>query len=263
MPSPRILTETSDNVLTITINRPERLNAADRATAAEVRDALQEAKHDDSVRAIVLTGVGRGFCTGADLASDPADQPEMSRTVRKTALYEYAQVTKLIDSVDKPVIAAVNGAAAGAGLSWALACDRRIAAESARLAAIFVRRGLVPDAGMSYFLPRLVGMARATDLMMTGRLVEAKEALALGLIDELHPDDVLADKAHAYAAKLASGASVAVELARRAARRSFEQTLDQAIEFETWGQSIVGQTEDVREGRLSFLEKRDPQFKGR
>ena len=261
MSNDRVLTDIRDGVFTATINRPARLNAADRATAADLRDALRVAREDDDVRAVVITGVGRGWCSGADLARDE-DQPVMSRNVRKTPLYEYAQVTQLIDGMDKPVIAAVNGMAAGAGLSWATACDRRIAATSARFAAIFVRRGLCPDAGISYFLPRLVGMSAAIHLLTTGEIIDAEQALAIRLADEVVADDALAERAHAYAAALAAGASIAVDLARRAARRSFERTLESSLEYETWSQSVVGPTEDRLEGVKSFLEKREPRFKG-
>ncbi len=261
MSGPSVLTDVRDGVLTVTINRPERLNAADRATAAAVRDALLPAKEDDGIRAVVLTGTGRGFCTGAELGA-AGPQPLMSRTVKQTPLYEYGQVTQLIDTLDKPVIAAVNGMAVGAGLSWATACDRRIAAESARFAAIFVRRGLAPDAGISYFLPRLVGRSTATHLLISGEIIDAQQALAAGLADEVVPDGELPARAHAYAAALAAGASVAVNLARRAARTSFERTLSSALEYETWAQSIAQSTEDVREGINAFLEKRTPRFKG-
>src|SRR5262245_16313805 len=164
--APLILTDSRDGVCTITFNRPDRLNAADRATAAALRDALLAAKADDAVRVVVLTGTGRGFCTGADLSSGP-QQPAMTRTLQKTPLSEYGDVALAIDGLDKPIIAAVNGVAAGAGLAFALACDRRVAATSARFTAIFVRRGLVPDSGLSYYLPRLVGLSHAADLVMT------------------------------------------------------------------------------------------------
>ena len=256
-----VLTDLRDGVFTATINRPSRLNAADRATAAALRDALRSAREDDAVRAVVITGTGRGFCTGADLAG-AEEQPEMTRLVRKTPLYEYAQVTQLIDGMDKPVIAAINGMAAGAGLSWATACDRRIAAASARFAAIFVRRGLVPDCGISYFLPRLVGMSAATHLLITGEIIDAESALAIGLADEVVPNEALAERSHVYAAQLAAGASVAVDLARRAARRSFERTLESTLEYETWAQGVAQSTEDVREGINAFLEKREARFRG-
>ncbi|MBI2761445.1 MAG: enoyl-CoA hydratase/isomerase family protein [Chloroflexi bacterium] len=257
----RVLTDVRDSVLTVTISRPERLNAVDRATAADLRDALVAAREDDTIRAVVLTGTGRGFCTGADLAAG-SDQPRMTRTVKKTPLNEWNQVTKAIDEMDKPVIAAVNGMAVGAGLSFATACDRRIAAASARFAAIFVRRGLVPDAGMTYFLPRLVGIPAATDLVMTGALIDAQRALQIGLVDEVCPDDELTDRVQSYAAGLAAGASVAIDLARRAVRRSLERDLDAAISYEAWAQSAVGSTADVKEGIQAFLQKREPRFRG-
>ncbi len=160
------------------------------------------------------------------------------------------------------MIAAVNGPAAGAGFSYATACDRRIAGQSARFGAVFVRRGLVPDCGLSYFLPRIVGLPAAMHLVLTGKVIDAEEALRIGLVDEVCPDDELAERAHTYAATLAAGASVAVDLARRAVRRSFEHDLDAAIAFESWAQSIVGNTEDRKEGVRAFLEKREPRFTG-
>jgi 2-(1,2-epoxy-1,2-dihydrophenyl)acetyl-CoA isomerase len=262
MGAQRILTDTRDAVFTITINRPERLNAADRATTADLRDALLAARRDDAIRAVVLTGTGRRFCTGADLAAG-GDQPEQSAVTRKVPMGEYSEVAIAIDQMDKPVIAAVNGLAVGAGLSFATACDRRIAAESARFAAIFVRRGLVPDSGISYFLPRLVGMSAALDMVMTGDLIDATRAHHIGLVDEVCPDDDLTERAHAYAARLATGARVAVDLARRAVRRSLERNLEESINYETWAQSVVRGTEDVREGLRAFIEKREPRFQGR
>lgn len=262
MSVPLILTDTRDGVRTITINRPERLNAVDRRTVALLRDALREAHDDDNIRAVVLTGTGRGFCTGADLAAGEG-QPAMTRGIIKTPLSEYAEVTLGIDRLDKPIVAAVNGAAAGVGLSFSLACDRRIAAESARFAAIFVRRGLVPDGGLSYFLPRVVGLSVAAHMVMTGDVIDARTALSLGLCDEVVPDEELAEHVHAYAARIAAGASVAVDLARRNVRRSFERDLETTLAVETWGQSAVRGTADLREGITSFLEKREPRFQGR
>ncbi len=256
-----VLTDIRDGVLTITLNRPERMNAVDRATAKLLAEAVMSAREDDAVRAVILTGTARGWCTGADLAGG-AEQPEMTRATRKTPLHEFAHVTLAIEAVDKPVIAAVNGAAVGVGIAYAAACDRRIAAESARFAAIFVRRGLAPDGGSTYYLPRLVGMAHATHLVLTGDILDARQALAIGLVDEVCPDDELLDRARAYAVRLAAGASVAVDLARRAIRRSFERDLDGALAFETWAQSALGGTADVKEGIRAFLEKREPRFAG-
>jgi 2-(1,2-epoxy-1,2-dihydrophenyl)acetyl-CoA isomerase len=172
-------------------------------------------------------------------------------------------VALAIDGLDKPIVAAVNGVAAGAGLAFALACDRRIAAASARFAAIFVRRGLVPDSGLSYYLPRLVGLSNAADLVMTGDVIDAQRALTIGLVDEVVADEELAERVHAYAARLAAGASVAVDLARRIIRRSFERDLETTLTVETWAQSVVRETSDVREGRQAFMEKREPRFQGR
>lgn len=261
MPQP-ILTAARDGVLTLTFNRPDRMNALDRAAARALFEALVAVRDDDSVRAVVLTGNGRGFCAGADLAEGEQSYTPNRATV-KSPIGEFTQAAMALDQIDKPVIAAVNGAAVGAGLSYALACDRRIAAASARFAAVFVRRGLVPDCGITYYLPRLVGLARATDLLLTGRMIDAPEALAMGLVDEVCPDEELAERAQAYAASLARGASVAVELTRRAVRRSFERGLEDAIAFESWAQRVAQSTDDVKEGVRAFLEKREPRFQGR
>lgn len=256
-----VLTDLTDNVLTVTINRADRMNAVDRATAKALLEVVTAARTDDEVRAIILTGTGRGFCAGADLTAT-AEQPAMTRATLKAPIQEYTDLTAALDAVDKPVIAAVNGAAVGAGLSYALACDRRIAAESARFAAIFVKRGLAPDCGLSYFLPRIVGVARATDMVITGDILDAKRALAIGLVDEVVPDDELMERARAYAGRIAAGASVAIDLARRAVRRSFEHTLETAMAFESWAQGVATRTADVQEGRRAFIEKREPRFVG-
>ncbi len=257
-----VLTELRDSVLTITLNRPERLNAVDRATAGALYDALVEARGNDDVRAIVLTGNGRGFCAGADLAGG-SEQPALTRRVQKGGITEFTEAALALDGVDKPVIAAVNGAAVGAGLSYATACDRRIAAVSARFAAIFVKRGLVPDCGLTFFLPRIVGTSCALDMVMTGAMLDAEQALAIGLVDEVVPDEALLDRARAYAAELATGASVAVDLARRAVRGSFERDLTGAIAFESWAQSVAKESADFAEGKQAFLEKRPARFLGR
>jgi 2-(1,2-epoxy-1,2-dihydrophenyl)acetyl-CoA isomerase len=258
-----VLTDLRDGVLTLTLNRPDRMNALDRAAAGALCAALRAARDDDAVRAIVLTGAGRGFCAGAELGGGGEAQPPLTRAVRKSGISEFTEVAYALDRVDKPVVAAVNGAAVGAGLSYALACDRRFAAASARFAAIFVRRGLVPDCGISFYLPRLVGLSRAAHLLLTGEMIDAERALAMGLVDEVCPDEELQGRARAYAARLAAGASVAVELARRSVRRSFERDLEAAIDFESWAQSVAQRTEDVREGVQAFLEKREPRFQGR
>ncbi|MFN8559573.1 MAG: enoyl-CoA hydratase/isomerase family protein [Dehalococcoidia bacterium] len=245
-------------------HHPQPARPPQRAVAGVVRRALAEAlaaaRDDDEVRAVVLTDAGRGFCAGADLAGDDPNPP-LTRTVQKSPIQQYTQVTMLIERLDKPIIAAVNGPAAGAGLSYATACDRRIAAASARFAAIFVRRGLVPDCGISYYLPRLIGLGRATDLLITGAVIDADTALRIGLVEEVCPDDDLTERAHAYAAALARGASIAIDLSPpprppRARPRPGGGS--------RWSRGRRRSSMPARTcASAAFLERREPRFKGR
>jgi len=174
----------------------------------------------------------------------------------------FAALTRAIVDVDKPVIAAIRGPAVGAGLSYAMACDRRFAEPSTRMSAIFIRRGLHPDCGASYFLPRLVGVPRALHMALTGEMLDAAAAKEAGLIDELVGDGEALDAALAYATLLAKGPSVTLELARQAIRRSLSSSLDEMLYFEGFATSVVGRTSDVKEGVQAFLERREPQFRG-
>jgi 2-(1,2-epoxy-1,2-dihydrophenyl)acetyl-CoA isomerase len=225
-------------------------------------DALQDASADDAVRVVVITGAGRGFCAGLDL-SEPPVLPSATRAERLEPFAWVGTWVQRVVSCEKPVIAAVNGAAAGAGFGLALACDIRIVAESAKMTAGYVRRGLSPDAGVSYFLPRHVGLARATDILLTGRDIDAVEAERIGLATAVVPDAQFAASVASYASQLAHGAPVAQALTKRLLVRTFDQTLDVALRDELTHIKYCFSTADVGEAMRAFREKRPPKFEGR
>jgi 2-(1,2-epoxy-1,2-dihydrophenyl)acetyl-CoA isomerase len=243
-------------VLTITLNRPDALNAFDEAMHAGLRDALGEAR-DAAVRAVVITGAGRGFCVGQDvsaLTSAAAIDDLLRRTYHPNIL--------ALRGLAKPVIAAVNGAAAGAGLSLAMACDVRIASRAAVFVPAFVNIGLVPDAGGSHFLTRILGPARALEWMASGRRLAAEEALAWGLVSELSEPDALAVRAGELAAGLAALPTAAIGLHKRLFDRAPLHTLDEQLELEAHLQVTAAATADFAEGIAAFREKRPPSFRG-
>ncbi len=266
MPFTTLLAETTpEGVRTLTLNRPERLNAVNPALAEELPAALDEAAVDDAVRAVVLTGAGRGFCAGLDLA-EPAGAGVLSGGgTRAERLDAYAWVGRWVQAVvacEKPVIAAVNGPAAGAGFGLALACDVRLVADGAPMTAGYVRRGLSPDAGVTYFLPRLVGLARAMDIALTGRDVDSAEAERIGLASVVLPRDGFADAVAAYARRLAAGPPVALALTKRLLAASYDRTLDAQLRDELAHIKTAFATADVREAMAAFKEKRTPTFRG-
>lgn len=254
--------DTSDGVRTITLDRADRLNAVNGALAAALVAALVDAGRDDAVRVVVLTGAGRAFCAGLDLSSPP----ELPSGTRAERLDPYAWVGSWVQSVvacEKPVIAAVNGPAAGAGFGLALACDIRIVAASAKLTAGYVRRGLSPDAGVSHFLPRHVGLARAADILLTGRDVDASEAERIGLAALVVPDADFATACASYAARLAAGPPIALALTKRLLAESFDRPLAATLRDELVHIKQCFATNDVDEAMTAFREKRAPVFRGR
>lgn len=251
--------EVDGPVATLTLDRPTALNALTVPVKVALRDTLKSIARDRDVRAVILTGAGRAFCAGQDLAErDEPDAAPLEIEVRE----RYNPIIRAIRSMGQPVIAAVNGVAAGAGASLALACDLRIAAEEARFVLAFGRIGLVPDSGATWFLPRLVGSAKAAELALVGDPIDAAEALRLGLVSRVVPGDQLQTEARALADRLAGGAPLALALTKEALGRSATVDLDEALEGEAKLQGIAGASSDHAEGLAAFREKRPPRFRG-
>lgn len=254
-----ILYAAQHGVATITLNRPEVLNASGDRMMAEILEALQQAEHDDAVRVVVITGAGRAFCAGQDLKEVDGSAAGLSELLRR----RYNPVILKIRDLPKPVIAAINGVAAGAGLSLALACDLRLASDKARLIEAFARIALVPDAGSTFFLPRLVGLARASELAFLGDEVSAAEAERLGLVNRVVPADDLAAATRALAQRLAAAPTRAIGLIKRALNHALEDGLEATLDYEASLQEIAAQGEDFPEGLAAFREKRPARFHGR
>ena len=254
-----LLSERQDAVLTLTLNRPEVLNGLTGELIDAITAAVTAASTDDGVRAVVITGAGRAFCSGADLRAG-FSEPDIDVGGYLDA--HYHPMIRAIRSIEKPVIASVNGVAAGAGLSLSLACDMRIAAESASFIQAFVRIGLVPDAGGSYFLPRLVGAAKAFEMSALGDSVDAAEALRIGLANRVVPDEQLAATTAELASRLARGPR-SVGLVKSLLSGSLDSTLDEQLTREAALQTAASRTDDFREGVTAFIEKRRAEFTGR
>lgn len=256
-----ILFEKRGGVVTIALNRTKVLNAFDGRMHEEVREALDAAADDGEVRCVVLRGEGRGFSAGADLAQiiESSDEdPDLGQYLRET----YSRLVTRMTAMEKPIIGALHGPVYGAGLGIALACDLRIAAESAKFSVAFIKIGLMPDAGVSFFLPRIVGLARAMELSMLGDPVEAEEAQRIGLVNRVVPDDELADEANALAERLAAMPTRALGRIKQSLYASFESDLETALEAEAQGQTLCGYTNDHKEGVAAFFEKRAAKFTG-
>jgi len=260
-----ILFTKEDGVGIITLNRPDKMNAITTEMGYyKLPGLLGEINSDDEVKAVIFTGAGKGFCSGADVSTRLADNiGGVVAETRYENLMHTGTVAMSFETLDKPIIAAVNGVAVGAGLSLALASDIRIASEKARFGAVWVKRGLIPDAGATWFMPRVLAFDKAIELAFTGDLIGAEEALAIGLVTRIVPHDELMPKARELAQKIATGPSVAIELIKRGFRRSLTNDLKQQLDFETYAQNLCRQTEDHKEGVKSFMEKRAPNFKGR
>jgi 2-(1,2-epoxy-1,2-dihydrophenyl)acetyl-CoA isomerase len=250
-----------EGVLDIRLNRPDVLNAFNRQMTTDIQDALKKAERDAAVRCIVFSGAGRAFSSGEDLKARQAEGGGggFGSTLRE----RYNPIVLKIRNVDKPVLASVNGVAAGAGCSLALACDMRIAADNARFIEVFVRVGLVPDSGSSFFLPRLVGLGKALEMAFLGDEVGAEDALRLGLVNRVVPAAELEERTRELALRLAKGPTKAIGLAKRTMNRALSMDLDQLLDYEVYAQEIAGASEDHQEGLRAFAEKRQPDFTGR
>ncbi|MBW2624213.1 MAG: enoyl-CoA hydratase [Deltaproteobacteria bacterium] len=258
-----VLLDTSEHVATITLNRPEKLNAFSGMMRQEIAEVVDEVCQDPDMRVIVITGAGTAFCVGGDVnefssgaskglaGTNPSERPPMSKIVLA------------LNEVEKPVIAAVNGVAAGGGVNLALCCDIRLASEKARFGQVFVRRGLHTDWGGIYFLPRLVGYAKAAELIFSGEVIDAEEALKIGMVNKIVPHDELMDAARELAARIAGNAPIPIAFAKRGLQNFYKWDLAAALDYEAYVLSITMQSEDVKEGFKAFLEKRKPNFKGK
>jgi enoyl-CoA hydratase/carnithine racemase len=261
------LLATNGAIATLTLNRPERLNAFTPAMEDDVRAAIAEVRDNDALRVLVITGAGRGFSSGADVNAWDArlreGGPPPSVVDRWQQNEERHAIPLGLNELNKPVIAAVNGPAIGMGMDLALACDMRIAAESARFAMLYIKRGLVPDEGGAWFLPRLVGMAKAYELILTGDFVQGPEAERIGLVNRCVPDDQLQQAANELAEKIAAGPPIALHMAKRAIREGLGLSLRAHFDAIGYYMSVLNNTEDVAEGMRAFVERRAPAFTGR
>jgi 2-(1,2-epoxy-1,2-dihydrophenyl)acetyl-CoA isomerase len=269
-----ILYETRGPVAIITLNRPDRLNAIGQAVREEVHAAVEAAHEDDTVRAAIITGAGRGFCSGADLSGaatraaaggggNGGVPSPFAQTDRLDEMGWVGRWAKRFAHFDKPLIAAVNGVAAGAGMSMALACDMRIGSTNARFKTVFVERNLSPDSGMSYFLPRIVGFSRAADLVMTSRAVNADEAYRIGLLDRLVQPEHLIDEAVAVAQEMSQWPPLAIRMAKRVLQHNQDVELDEALRYESVALGFARKaTNDTKESIASFAEKRKGVYTG-
>lgn len=252
-----------DGVLTLTLNRPDCLNAFNDEMSFELQKALKDAEKDPEVRCIVLTGAGRSFSAGQDLRSrsiaSNGATPHLGESIRK----RYSPIISKLRSMEKPIIAMVNGVAAGAGASLAFACDLRIASSSSKFIQAFVKVGLIPDSGACWLLPRLVGFGRAMELALLGDVLPAETALQWGLVNQVIADDKLLEATQAMAKQLAQGPTQAIGLIKRGMNKAMAVELDEYLEYEANLQEIAGRTSDYKEGVSAFLEKRPAQFAGK
>jgi 2-(1,2-epoxy-1,2-dihydrophenyl)acetyl-CoA isomerase len=263
-----LLERIEDGVATLTMNRPESLNALSQSMMAGLREAVPRLMHDPAVRVIVLTGAGRGFCAGGDVkgmaARADATGPPPSLEERAHGLREGMEVSRWLHEMPKPTIAMIRGAAAGAGLSLALACDLRIASDNARFTTAFAKVGFSGDYGGSYFLPKLVGAAKARELYFTADVLSAEDAAKLGIVNRVVPDAQLEAETLALARRLAHGPAVAYGYMKRNLNATEAgASLDEVFDLEAWNMTRTGQTEDHKEAARAFVEKRQPTFQGR
>jgi 2-(1,2-epoxy-1,2-dihydrophenyl)acetyl-CoA isomerase len=248
----------------MTLNRPERLNAVTIQMSKELFPRLfREIQENDNIRALIITGAGKGFCSGADVTTNLKAAFTGEGSFKRRAKEEpVGSFTLAMAGIRKPVIAAVNGVAAGVGFSIALLSDIRIASNNAKFSAIFVRRGLMPDGGMTVTLPQIVGLPKALELAMTGDIIGAEEALRIGLVKKVVPQEALMDEVKSLAVRIAAGPPLALSFIKRALYRNVRVSFEEGLYFESWGQNVLLNTKDHIEGVNSFLEKRAPIFTG-
>ena len=259
-----LLYEVKEGVAPLTLNRPDRLNALGGTLRDDLHDALTRSSADPDVRVMVITGSGKGFCAGGDVkAMNEAKEGKRERPLLEKIAPGRDRTLLAMRDAPQPIIAAINGAAAGAGMNLALGCDIRIASSAAKFSQAFVKRGLHPDWGGTYFLPRVIGMARAAEMIFTGEIIDAAEALRLGLVSRVVAPEELMPTVGELARRIAAGPPVAIRLAKHSLYANLDRDLKSALEGETAAQNICFETEDAREGIRAFIEKRDPVFRGR
>ncbi len=251
--------EVDGAVATVTLNRPDVYNALNDEITFELQDAFRRIQKDDAVRAVVLTGEGKAFCSGQDLKSGGGEKRSFVDSLHK----RYNPIIRAMRTLPKPVIGKINGVAAGAGCSIALACDIIVATEDAILTEVFINIGLVPDSGSSYFLPRLVGMAKAFELAAMGTKIRGAEAAAMGLINKAVPAEKLNDTIKEYTDYFSAAPTKSIGLIKKMLNKSATSSLDEMLDYEAYCQEIAGNSEDYHEGVSAFLEKRKPTFRGK
>lgn len=254
-----LLYSITNGTATISLNRPEVYNALNDEITFELQDALKAVAKDEHVRVVVLTGEGKAFCAGQDLkASAHAGKRSFQDSLQK----RYNPIVRAMRNLPKPIICKLNGVAAGAGCSLALACDMIVASDEATLIEVFINIGLVPDSGSTFFLPRLVGMAKAFELCTMGSRIKAQEALQLGLINRSVPSDQLGTAIKEYTDYFSSAPTRSIGLIKKMLQKSMHATLDEMLDYEAYCQEIAGSSEDYKEGVAAFIEKRKPRFTG-
>lgn len=255
-----IIFEKDQNVATITLNRPDKLNAWNGKMQEEMDKAINDVIGDNNIRALIIAGAGRGFCAGLDVSA----MAELAKLGLKGGVEKsVAWIAPQLRNMDKPVIAAVHGMCMGLGVTVALACDIRIASDDAKFSMAFIKRGVVPDTGTTYFLPRTVGTGNACELIFTGDPIDAKEAERIGLVNRVVPQDKLMTAAKDLATRIAQNPPISVRLAKAAIYKGLDADLLSQVQYEIVANRIAMTTEDHKEAIASFMEKRAPQFKGR
>lgn len=258
-----VLLDKKDGVATITLNRPEKYNAFAGQMRQEIVEVIDDVAEDREVRVVVITGAGKAFCVGGDVNEFVAGTTEALEAQVSSERHAMCKAVLTINAMEKPVIASVNGVAAGGGCNLALSCDMRIASEKARFGQVFVRRGVHPDWGGIYFLPRLVGYAKAAELIFSGEVVGAEEALRIGMVNKLVPHDQLVEATGELAERIAKNAPIPIAFAKRGLQNFNKWDLPQALDYESYVLDVCRKSEDLIEGFSSFLEKREPIFKGK
>lgn len=258
-----LLFDISDHIATITLNRPERYNAFGGMMRQEIVDALDRVANDREVRVVVITGAGKAFCTGGDVGEFASGETKALEKTVTSERHAMCRAVMTINSMEKPVIASVNGVAAGGGCNLALSCDIRIASVRARFGQVFTKRGVHPDWGGIYFLPRLVGYAKACELIFSADVIDIHEAWKIGLVNKVVQHEELEKETRSMALKMAKNAPIPMAFAKRGLQNFYKWDLPQALDYESWVLDVCMKSEDILEGFGAFLEKREPVFKGK